>query len=305
MKSVRTTIKYEGSSIVGKSMEIADLAPSLIALSELIFEANQQFNATRAHIKVRVNAEVQQNCFELYVDLAQSVWETFANFVADEKIRTAKEIAEWIGIISGAVGASLYGLIKFLNKNPIKSISPIEGTDNIQINVVGNNNSIVVSKDVYNLYNNKSLRKKALSVLEPLKKEGYNEIIFHKEEEIYEKFYKSDVPENLEDLPELQSQKRIISIIKTKVKIRKPAYEGKSKWTLIYKKGIEASIDDEAWLKLYQTNQVQAPPGSSLEVELEEVFLVDEKDEQIEEPTYRVLKVLRVCPPDEQLKFNF
>jgi hypothetical protein len=307
MKSVRTTIKYEGSSIVDKSMDIADLAPSLLALSELILEANHQFNGTRANIKVRVNAEVQQHCFELHVDLAQSAWEIISNLVADERIRTAKEIAEWIGIISGS-GLSLYALIKLLHNNPIESISPLEGKDNIQINIIGNSNSIIVSKDVYNLYNNKSLRKKALHVLDPLKKEGYSEIVFHKEEEIFENFFKSDVPESLEELPDLQPQKRVVSIIHTKVKIRKPAYEGKSKWTLIYKRGIEASIEDEAWLRLYQTNQTQAFPGSSLEVELEEVFLVNDKDELIEEPSYRVLKVVKVCSADsadEQLKFNF
>jgi hypothetical protein len=85
------------------------------------------------------------------------------------------------------------------------------------------------------------------------------------------------------------------------VRIRKPAYEGGSKWTLVYKRAIEAAIEDKEWLAAFQNNTVSAPPRSALEVEMEERIVTDNNGEQIEEPVYTVTKVYRVTPPAEQI----
>ena len=121
---------------------------------------------------------------------------------------------------------------------------------------------------------------------------------------MFEKFTKEDAPQiDCGDCPEVIPENIVKSAIWTTVRIRKPAYEGLSKWTLVYRKALEASIEDIEWLNKFQNNQVQAPPGTSLEVELEETIIIDQRGEAIEEPTYTVKKVHGTVPPPHQMKF--
>jgi len=124
---------------------------------------------------------------------------------------------------------------------------------------------------------------------------------FYNGQEVFEKFTPNDVPSLHDDeLPDIRPSNEQISIIKTSVRIRKPAYEGKSKWTLVYLRAIEASIEDDDWLEKFQSNIVSAPPNSSLMVDLEQKVIVNERGEALEEPTYKVLKVHEVLPPPQQ-----
>jgi hypothetical protein len=307
MQMVRTTIKYDGSALAGKSMDVADLAPSLIALSDLIKAANRQFNGDRSGVKILVNANLDQNCFELFIDLAQTLWESVSNLIADDRVATIKEIAEWIGIL-GAGGSSitLYALIKILRGKTVESttIEKNDGKDVLQIHIYGDSNHITVDKNVYEMYSNQVIRNHAIKVLEPLTKDGYDSLEFYDgKKKVYEHFDKSDVPSiDNGNLPEIQPQNVVISKIKTIVRIRKPAYEGNSKWTLVYKRAIEAAIEDKDWLEKFQSNVVSAPPGSALEVDMDEKVVINSKGEQIEEPVYTVTKVHSVTPPAEQIQ---
>lgn len=307
MQMVRTTIKYDGSALAGKSMDVADLAPSLIALSDLIKAANRQFNGDRSGVKILVNANLDQNCFELFIDLAQTLWESVSNLIADDRVATIKEIAEWIGILGTAAGGiTLYALIKILRGKTVESttIEKNDGKDVLQIHIYGDSNHVTVDKNVYEMYSNQVIRNHAIKVLEPLTKDGYDSLEFYDgKKKVYEHFDKSDVPSiDNGNLPEIQPQNVVISKIKTIVRIRKPAYEGNSKWTLVYKRAIEAAIEDKDWLEKFQSNVVSAPPGSALEVDMDEKVVINSKGEQIEEPVYTVTKVHSVAPPAEQIQ---
>ena len=75
MSDVRTTIKFDGPALEGKAMDVGHLAPSLLALSDLVKEANRYANGDRAGVRVMVNADLDQKCFELNVDLVMTIWE--------------------------------------------------------------------------------------------------------------------------------------------------------------------------------------------------------------------------------------
>ena len=70
----KTILKYDGPSVENKEMDICDLAPSWLSLSELIKEVNKNVNGDRAAIKVVVNADLEKNCFELVVHFSRSFY---------------------------------------------------------------------------------------------------------------------------------------------------------------------------------------------------------------------------------------
>ena len=277
-------------------MDVDDLAPALLSLSALIKETNHMVNGDRTNIKIVVNTDLEQNCFELNVELVMSILDNAKNLLFDPIIKTAKEIAEWVGIIVGTP-CSLYAFIKWLKGKKIDGVTT--NKDN-SYTVNSGKDSIKVSAPVYNIYASPSARKKALDVLEPLRKSGYDKLEFYKGDEKFMTFKKDDIPEKDEsDLPLIGNLSK--AMIQAKVRIRKPDYEGRSQWTLVYKGIIRAQIADEEWLKKFQANNITAPPGTSLYVDMEEQFQIDEDGKMLGEASYTVVKVYKVIPPEDQL----
>lgn len=112
MSNIHTTIKFDGPALDAKAIDVAHLAPALLALSDLVKETNRYANGDRAGVRVLVSADLEQKCFELSVELALTIWEQAKLLIADDRVQTAKEIAEWIGII----GAPTYGLFRFIKE---------------------------------------------------------------------------------------------------------------------------------------------------------------------------------------------
>ena len=54
MSDIKTIIKYTGAAVDGKSMDVSDLAPSLIALSDLLKIVNKKYNGEKAGLKCTV-----------------------------------------------------------------------------------------------------------------------------------------------------------------------------------------------------------------------------------------------------------
>lgn len=308
MSETHTIIKFDGPALEGRSMDVAHLAPALLALSDLVKDANRYANGDRAGVRVLVNADLEQKCFELNVDLVLTIWEQAKLLISHDEMRSAKEIAEWIGIIAGPP-FGLFLLIKKLRNKKVKSVVVLrvkDGPDMVEITLEGDDEPIKVVEAVYELYANLETRKKAIAVLSPLREEGYETLEFYEKDGVYVHFEKEDVPEmDGSDMPEVVPQNVHKSTIKTGVRIRKAVYEGHARWTVMYKRAVEVAFDDLVWLAEFQKGEISAPPGSYLEVDLEETYITNENDEILGDPTYRVLKVHRVILASEQKRMEF
>lgn len=289
-------------------MDVSELAPALLALSDLVKIANAFANGDRAAVRIKVNADLEQHCFELNLQLAMTIWEQAKLLLDDENVRSAKEIAEWIGIVCGST-LSLFGLIRFLRGKKVTNTTVVrlkDGRNMVEIEIEGEDETAVISQQVYELYANLEARKKAIEVMRPLRLDGYDTLEFEEEGKEVFRITEQEVPAaDLSDLPEVIPQNINSSTIQTAVRIRKAAYEGNAKWTVMYKRAIEAPIEDKDWLEQFQNDKIQAPPGSALKVTLEETYITNELGEVVGEPTYKILEVHGVIPRAVQTKLDF
>jgi hypothetical protein len=308
MDKIQTIIKFDGPALDGKTMDVAHLAPALLALSDLVKETNRYANGARAGVRVLVNADLEQKCFELNLELALTIWEKAKLLVADDRVQTAKEIAECIGIVGGS-GYGLFRFIKWVRGRTIESVTVlqvVDGQNMVEIRVEGETDPVKITQSVYELYANQATRQKAVAVLAPLREEGYDSLEFYEEDNVFVEFQEDDLPLlDGSDLPEVIPQNINTSTIRTGVKIRKPAYEGSSSWTVLYKRAINAAFDHKEWLKDFQDGKIQAPPGSSIDVDLEEQYITNENGEIIGDPTYRIKHVHGVKLPMKQRQLEF
>lgn len=304
-----TIIRYDGAALADHSIDVAHLAPSLLALSEIIKNANKLVNGDKAGIKVMVNANLEQNCFELNLELMWSVYEQAKSLVGHEDVQSLKEILEWLGIIGGGAitgGIGFWQLIKVLKGRKIESAEIFErdGKNLVRIKTESKNVE-EASKEAFQLYSNVNNRRLASEFLSPLKEDGYDNVEFDSAEKGKISFTYDDAPDFAAgDLPPPTPEMEKRNIIRTSVRIKKAVYEGNAKWDVVYKQVVQVSIKDADWLTLFQKNEVDAPPGSLLDVELEEIYLADADGLMLDKAHYEITKVHNVISAEEQLNMR-
>src|SRR4051794_23532318 len=112
---VRTTIRYDGPALADHEIDVNELAPALLALADIIQLANKRFNGDAAAMRVLVKADVEQRCFQIDLHLLLSIADQAKALFTEDNLKTAKEIAKWLGLSGTGVG-SLFRLIKFFGR---------------------------------------------------------------------------------------------------------------------------------------------------------------------------------------------
>ena len=304
-KHVRTTIRYDGPMLSAHEMDVHDLAPALLALADLIQIANQKFNGSHANIRVLVNADVEQKCFMIDICLVQTFLEQAKGLLGDDGVKTAKEIAEWIGIISGG-SVSLLAAIKFLSgaRKGGRALE-IESSGDGNIIISGGDNKITVSKQVYILLQEPRAIEKVKGIIKPLQNEGYEQVSFVNGDSEVAGFNSEDAA-NIEVMPseplsDIPSES--VSHIRGQVRIKSAQYEGGAQWSFLWNgRAINAEMTEQAadWVALFQDNQVSAPPNSILEVSMAETAKLDAQGLIMGKASYVVMEVHKVTPPPRQ-----
>ncbi len=173
-KPIKTKLKFDGAGLKDNFIDVAVLAPSLIALSDLIHESNKLVNGDSTKINVKVNADVEQNCFEIMLMFDLSLVENLKDLLTHDTTRTIKELLEWLGIlasVTGATSVTLFYLSKILKGKPIDE-SQIIGEDGDYVTIDTEEGRINVHKKIFELYNNAQIRKTTQGFLSPLQNEG-------------------------------------------------------------------------------------------------------------------------------------
>ena len=305
-KHVHTTIRYDGPALSGHDMDVQDLAPALLALADLIQISNRIINKEQADIKVLVNTDVEQRCFTLDISLVQSLLTQAKDLLGDDHVKTAKDIAEWVGIFGGG-SIGLFQLLKFLRSSKQPG-SPLhiqnEGSGNIII--TGSGNTINIPEQVNQLGREPTVIAKAKAVIRPLEKEGYETLTFLDGER---KVFEVTKAEAL-DIMQLQSQPftdlptESVSRVQGQVRIKSAQYEGSAQWALLWQgRAINAEMIDNAadWVDRFQRNKISAPPNSILDVSMVETAQLDAQGMILGKPSYQVLDVHSVTPPPSQI----
>lgn len=305
-KHVKTTIRYDGTALAGHEMDVQDLAPALLALADLIQIANQKFNGSHASIRVLVNADVEQKCFMMDISLVQTLLEQAKGLLAAESVTTAKEIAEWVGILSGST-IGLFQLLKFL-RGSMGGQLPLQITNNGDGNVTisGNGNTIVVRKQVYQLALEPKAVEKAKGVVRPLGKDGYDSLAFLDGDYTVVEF-SDDEASGIADLPSQPLSdipSASVSQIRGQVRIKSAQYEGSAQWAFLWNgRAINAEMVDHAadWVSSFQENKISAPPNSILDVTMNETAQLDAQGLIVGKPAYKVTDVHGVTQPARQI----
>lgn len=302
---VKTTIRYDGPALARHEMDVQDLAPALIALAEIVQIANKRFNGDTAEIRVLVDADTEQKCFQLDLSLVQSLVDQAANFLGQKDVATAKDIAEWVGLTcSGAVG--LFTLCRRMSAGGPSAAGvtfragTASGTTIVHIN--GDHNEITVPSQTAALANDPEVIKRVRSVVRPLAKPGYEDLKFVQGGRAVTEISKSEARdiENFSPTITVDGTSLSSSDIQGFVRIKAAQYEGTAKWSLLWNGRAISAEMPAAWVSDFQNNRVEAPPNTVLEVTMTETVRLDERGAAVGPANYVVTSVRAITPPPVQ-----
>ncbi len=162
-------------------MDIADLAPALMGISELCKIANKRFNGDRSTVKVLIRADIEQQCIQFDLQVVQSIWDQTRSLLSNSDVTSAKELLEWLGIV-GCVGGvvGVIGVIKWLRGRSMDAEELEYTTEkNItRISVTGSNNVIIAHSQAVELMREEQVLSNIKKVVKPVTKEGYESLEF-------------------------------------------------------------------------------------------------------------------------------
>lgn len=167
-------LAYDGESLRDGAMSVREVAPALLAFSELLERINAQENGERARIELDINA-TREGSFEVVLVLHLG----FVDALKDMFTSDGATAIATILTIAGVSGQGLYWLVKRLRGQEPKSVTRLGvGDDSLRI-TDAEGREIVVSNSLLRAYQDKQIRQSLRRTLDPLEKEGISDFIIY------------------------------------------------------------------------------------------------------------------------------
>lgn len=190
MSKVSFQLRYDGPSLSEHGMDVADLAPALLALGDLVKRANTAVNGNASKVNLIVQSDFEHKCFQVSLELVQSILSTIGSFLTDEQaLKKAHTIAGWLGLVGGG-GFGLFKYLAHRKGKEIESVSSVSDQTTIStsdshgtvaVKFKGDGNTVNVDQNVYLLGEDPLIRDYAAKVVSPLKRQGINTLQFNPE----------------------------------------------------------------------------------------------------------------------------
>lgn len=271
-------VVYDGKALEEHLMDVRDLAPAMMAISDLLTHANKEINGDKLEIQLNVKANFKTGCFG--IEFVEHL--SWVNQIKDLLVGpTATALANASGILGlvGFFGGATVGVIQIYKK--LKGNPPVkieETVDHAKV-FYTETEYLKVDKRALRLYRSKVIASDIEKMLEPLSKDGIDsfyvvkemldenvELFIDKKEVEYFKF--QDIDDHLSE-----------SITETFLQIESISFKEKNKWR--FNNGgstINASITDEVFLQKIDSGLLRFGKGDLLKVKLKTIqFLAHTK----------------------------
>jgi hypothetical protein len=266
MSTGRFHIIFDGPALETHEMNVRDLAPALLAVSDIYDEINRVAFGSRYRVGVNVRASFKTGSFltELAVHAA-NILELFK----DDTVQAACLMMQMFGVPSlASLIKGILPFIRWVRRRKITAVIEL-GNGNVRVEVAGD--SIEVEKAVIALYQSSKLRKGFEDlVARPLEKDGIETIGFgDAEAKTFVSIPREEAPWFIADEPE--DEPMGVSTRRAHLQIISPCFQEGNKWR--FSDGsvsFHAEIRDQMFLTKVMRGETAFAKGDILDVEMTE-----------------------------------
>jgi len=286
---------YDGPAVDDGEMEIAQLAPSLLALGKLVEALDTIATGEAGRVRVMVRADPKPGSFDigLSLDFIHSV----KTWLLSPDVQAMSTLVTLLGLSGGGVAVGLIQAVRWLNKRRVeKKVTLVDG--NVRLEVDGGN-TIIVLPAVARAIDDVTVRQQLERFTEPLRQEGINAIRFNDGGDVQEHITTADAPAfTASQGGEPTSQ----ATFQATYQIKRLYFERGKKWRLSNgAQTILTNIEDEAFWKRIEAAEVAFSADDYLvcEVRMDQWFdgTIGLKTE------YVVVRVVKHIPSPKQDRF--
>ncbi|WP_111745603.1 hypothetical protein [Salinisphaera orenii] len=173
-------VTYDGPALKDSEMDVRDLSPALLAISNLVDRTNTLVNDNRAAAKVVVRGSFRTGSFGIDLGVVQPLASTAKDLFTSDAVTAAGSIASILGL-TGAAANGLIKVVKSLRGRPIHRVVP-KGDDKVELIV--DDDRIETEQRVLEILRDPEARR-ALedAVYEPLSQDGIDTFAVQEDEQ--------------------------------------------------------------------------------------------------------------------------
>jgi len=164
------SIIYDGEAVASGSIDAKDLAPALLALAEVIEEAQSLVPGLDAQLSLRVRSDFERGSFEIHLELAK-LYEHFRQLFSGQDASALANMFQILGIAGVAGVLGLFQLIKRAKGRKSTSVT-IERSERVKITFEGDPDAVEADQRTWRLFQNLRVRKAIEQVIAPLYRDG-------------------------------------------------------------------------------------------------------------------------------------
>jgi hypothetical protein len=172
--TVHFSIKYDGPALADHQMDVRELAPALIALSNLLEEANKAAYPDSNEVRVQVKGNFKGGSFGVDFIALQTISQQIVTMLTGPQASAAANLSgilQGIGLIGGGT-YGLIGLIKWLKGRKPISITKHGDMEIFEIRTLEEIETFEVDLVTGRLYRSRVVRQSLAKVLKPLERDG-------------------------------------------------------------------------------------------------------------------------------------
>lgn len=176
MSTASLYVAYDGPALASHEINVRDLAPALLALSDMFEEANTILNADRAKITLNVKGSFKTGSFGIDLSVCQSIMQSLLNIGANPDVQSAATIATLLGL--SANNTVKYGVLQALRWIRGRKVDKVEVSGTIATIYIGEE-FFEVEERILKLLRNQRIRKAIDDAIKkPLQTEGIDSFGF-------------------------------------------------------------------------------------------------------------------------------
>lgn len=301
-------VAYHGDRRDDHSIDVEALAPALLGFGQLIRESNAVLNGNRARVKILVTSDFEHKCFQINFEVLQTAIQKLKSFLEDDRVKTAKELLQTIGVIRSSGAGSLLDYLKWKRNKSGEKIEVLPTPAStapslITIQITGDNNTITITPEVLKLAENPRVLEAIKETLTPVETNGSARVEFRDHDQPVASISGDEAREIMREIDKAPEALPIAdnptpdTVVAT-LYVYSPVFDEKAKrWRFVYKRNRHIYADiSETSIAADALKRGGSFVNDRYRVRME----IMPPDTEDGEPHYKIVAVLEFTPAPQQ-----